>query len=108
MCVLCTSSFLRYLHRMLNLHPNAGIKFIPIEVSTQSENELSLLQCNNSTVYFYVLLMCIGPCNILIKLKNKIQLDATYYFIMLMLGSTCFGLRYAHYQGLTTIALVTT
>jgi len=25
------------------------------------------------------------------ELKNKIQLDATYYFIMLMLGSTCFG-----------------
>jgi hypothetical protein len=24
-------------------------------------------------------------------LKNKIQLDSTYYFIMLMLGSTCFG-----------------
>ena len=39
MCALCTSSLLRYLHRMLNLHRNAGIKFIPIEVSTQSENE---------------------------------------------------------------------
>ena len=30
-------------------------------------------------------------------MKNKIQLDASYYFIMLMLGSTCFGHHYAHY-----------
>ena len=29
-------------------------------------------------------------------LKNKIQLDITYYFIMLMLGSTCFGHHYAY------------
>jgi len=43
-----------------------------------------------------------------IKLNNKIQLDATYYYIMLMLGSTCFGHHYAHHQELTTIALVTT
>jgi len=41
-------------------------------------------------------------------MKNKIQLDANYYFIMLMLGSTCFGHHYAHHQELTTIALVTT
>jgi len=25
------------------------------------------------------------------KLKNKNQLDATYYFIVLLIGSTCFG-----------------
>lgn len=54
MCVLCTSSLLRYLHRMLTLHPNAGIKFIPIEVSTDSENELSLRQYNNSTEFTFV------------------------------------------------------
>ena len=41
-------------------------------------------------------------------LKNKIKLDATYYFIMLMLGSTFFGHHYAHHQELTTTALVTT
>ena len=41
-------------------------------------------------------------------LKNKIQLDATYYLIMLMLGSTYFGRHYAHHQELTTIALGTT
>jgi len=31
-------------------------------------------------------------------MENKIQLDATYYFIMLMLGSTCFGHHYAHHH----------
>jgi len=41
------------------------------------------------------------------EVKNKIQQEATYYFIMLMLGSTCFGHHYAHHQELTTIALVT-
>jgi len=30
------------------------------------------------------------------------QLDATYYFIMLMLGSICFGHHYAYHQELTT------
>jgi len=43
--------------------------------------------------------------------ETENQLDATYYFIMLMLGSldsTCFGHHYAHHQELTTIALVTT
>ena len=37
-------------------------------------------------------------------MKNKNQLDATYYFILLVLGSTCFGHHYAHHQELTTIA----
>jgi len=37
-----------------------------------------------------------------------VQLDATYYFIMLILGSTRFGHHYAHHQELTTLALVTT
>ena len=39
-------------------------------------------------------------------MKNKIQIDATYYFIMFMLSSTCFGHHYAHHQKLTTIAFV--
>jgi len=47
-------------------------------------------------------LMGIGPWIILITE------DTTYYFIMLMLGSTCFGHHYAHHQELTTIGLVTT
>jgi len=34
--------------------------------------------------------------------------DATYYFIVLLRGSTCFGHYYAHHQELTTIMLITT
>ena len=40
-------------------------------------------------------------------LKNKNQLDATYYFIVLLIGSTCFGHYYAHHQELATIMLIT-
>jgi len=36
------------------------------------------------------------------------QLDVTYYFIVLLIGSTCFGHRYAHHQELATIMLITT
>jgi len=38
----------------------------------------------------------------------KNQLDATYYFIVLLIGSTCFGHYYAHHQELATITLITT
>jgi len=47
-------------------------------------------------------LMCVGPCIIVIT-ENKNQLDVTYYFIVLLIGSTCFGDFYAHHQDLTTI-----
>jgi len=53
----------------------------------------------------------IGGCHAkhnLKYLKNKIQLVATYYFFMLMLGSECFGHHYAHHQEIRTIAFVTT
>jgi len=43
-----------------------------------------------------------------IELKNKNQLDDTYYFILLLLGSTCFGHYYAHHQELATIMSITT
>ena len=38
------------------------------------------------------------------RLKNKNQLDATYYFIVLIIGSACFGQYYAHHQELPTKA----
>ena len=41
-------------------------------------------------------------------LKNKSQLDATYYVIVHLIGSTCFGHYYAHHQELATIMLITT
>ena len=40
------------------------------------------------------------------RIKN--QIDATYYFIVLLIGSTCFGHYYAHHQELATIMLITT
>ena len=40
--------------------------------------------------------------------RIKSQLDATYYFIELLIGSTCFGHYYAHHQELATIMLITT
>ena len=38
----------------------------------------------------------------------KNQLDATYYFIVLLIGSICFGHYYAHHQELATVILITT
>jgi len=40
------------------------------------------------------------------KLKNKNQLDATYYFLVLLICSTCFGYHYAHHQELTTTLVI--
>jgi len=39
------------------------------------------------------------------RIKN--QLDATYYFIVFLIGSKCFGHYYAHHQGLATMVLIT-
>ena len=40
---------------------------------------------------------------------NKNQLDATYnFFIVLLIGLTCFGHYCAHHQELSTIMLITT
>ena len=49
-----------------------------------------------------------GRVEILAQLKNNNQLDATYYFIILLIGSTCFGHCYAHHQELATIMLIAT
>jgi len=40
--------------------------------------------------------------------KIKSQLDVTCYFIVLLIGSTCFGHYYAHHQELATMMLITT
>jgi len=40
------------------------------------------------------------------ELKN--QLDVTYYFIVLNIGSTCFGHYYSHHHELATMMLITT
>jgi len=40
--------------------------------------------------------------------ENENQLDVTYHFIVLLIGSTYLGHYYAHHQELTTIMLITT
>ena len=40
------------------------------------------------------------------RIKN--QLDDTCYFIVLLIGSTCFGHYHAHHQELTALMLITT
>jgi len=54
------------------------------------------------------LFICKQKKKTFVNLKNKNQLDATYYFIVLFIGSTCFGHYYAHHQELATIMLITT
>ena len=44
-----------------------------------------------------------------VQSKNKKnQQDATYYFIVFLIGSTCFGHYYANHQELAAIMLITT
>jgi len=52
--------------------------------------------------------MFIGPCIIVITEELKTQLDATCYFIVLLIGSTCFGHYCAHHQELVTVMLLNT
>jgi len=52
--------------------------------------------------------MFIGPCIIVITEESKNQLDATCYFIVLLIGSTCFKHYCAHHQELATMMLITT
>jgi len=40
-------------------------------------------------------------------MKKEIELDATQWFIELMIRSTCFGHYYAHHQELDTIQIFT-
>ena len=40
--------------------------------------------------------------------RTKNQLDAIYYLIVLLIGSTCFGHYYAHHQELATMMLIIT
>jgi len=53
-------------------------------------------------------LMFTGPCIIVLTEELKNQLDATCYFIVLLIGSTCFGHYYAHHHKLATMMLITT
>ena len=51
--------------------------------------------------------MSVCPC-IVDDMKKGIQLDATQWFIELMIRSTCFGHYYVHHQELETIQIFAT
>jgi len=40
--------------------------------------------------------------------EDRNELDATYYFIVLLIGSTCFWHYYVHHQELATKMFITT
>jgi len=46
--------------------------------------------------------------NFSITEESKNQLDATWYFIVLLIGATCFEHYNAHHQELATMMLITT
>ena len=50
-------------------------------------------------------LTCVRPCVVAIW-EEESQLDATQYFIELVICSKCFGHVYAHHQELATILIV--
>jgi hypothetical protein len=52
--------------------------------------------------------MFIGPCVIVITEEYKNQVEATYYFIVVLIDSTCFGHYYAHHQEFATMMLINT
>jgi hypothetical protein len=51
--------------------------------------------------------MCTALCIVVIDGEEN-QLDATQYFIALVIGLTCFGHHFAHRQELATRPLITT
>jgi len=70
-------------------------------------------QLNSKTSHFWNMyigtsLMFIGPCIFVISEEHKNQIDTTWYFIVLLIGSTCFEHYYTHHQELATMMLFTT
>ena len=61
----------------------------------------------NFTEYYYMpdVYWTVHHCD---NWRIKNQLNATYYFIVLHTGSTCFGQYYAHHHEFATVMLITT
>ena len=72
--------------------------FYPLESSSIFRDQLSF-----GAQHYFDLCWTVHHCD---NWRIKNQLDATYYFIVLLIGSTCFGHYYAHHQELATIILV--
>jgi len=66
---------------------------------------ISVLQFNKHIITVFEMCWIVHHCD---KWRVKNQLDATYYFIILLKGSTCFRHYYAHHQELATVMLITT
>ena len=77
---------------------------------TESPNPTENLDIHTLTVTYYAIWYSTRQ-NVNVLSNNwriKKQLDAIYYFIVLLIGSTCFGHYYAHHQELATMMLITT
>jgi len=80
---------------------------VPIEVLHQPRvGTAGSVGCLNILVICDLDLMSVCPC-IVDEMKRENQLDATQWFIELMIHSTCFGHCYAHQQEFDTIQIIT-
>jgi len=71
---------------------------------TQWKQIFSVFSPTQKYIFFYVY-WTVHYCD---NWRIKNQLDATCYFIVLLIGSTWFGHYYAHHQELATMMLITT
>jgi len=65
----------------------------------------SICDTEDILIIFIVNLMSVCPC-IVDDMKREIQLDATQWFIELMIHSTCFWHYFALHQELETIQMI--
>jgi len=120
--ILALRAFLRW--SLVQRNPTGSVCLIAcdLEISTVGSSRLQLVCCAIERKKHWILWLCMYICVCVCvcvsdvywtmhhfnnwRIKN--QLDATYYFIVLLIGSTCFGHYYAHHQELATTMLITT
>jgi len=66
---------------------SSEVTVINTEINLQQWNDPKLVR----NLTWILNLMFDEPCIIVITEESKNQLDATYYFIVLVIGSICFG-----------------
>jgi len=97
-------------HVRSKLHYTASGIITPIS-DVEACNKLIIKQkfCTSSSLITDInFIWCLQDRASLSLLKNKNQLDATCYFIVLLIGLICFGHYYVHHQELATMMLITT
>ena len=75
--------------------------YIPKRVVQQHKGTDLRVRLENQPTW-NVIVMFIGPCIIVITAESINQLDVTRYFIVLLIGSTCFRHYYVHHQELNS------